>query len=56
MTLACSVESCSALFQMYGSPTPEQLAEPLCPTHQKARLANDGDGCEEIGADLNPGA
>jgi hypothetical protein len=47
--LVCSVPGCDTPFEVMG-PTPEDLHEPLCPLHQKARLVQDEEsGCDQVG-------
>ena len=47
--LVCSVPNCDTPFEVMD-PTPEELHEPLCPRHYKARLVeNETPGCNQVG-------
>lgn len=51
--LVCSVSDCDTPFEVL-SPTPEDLHEPLCPRHKKARLLEEEEpGCDSASAGLS---
>ncbi len=47
--LVCSVPACETPFEVM-SPTTEDLYQPLCPQHKKARLVEkDETRCDQVG-------